>query len=61
MSEFAEFLDIIGLRTSAVLSISPLDDACIAANDGLKRSLVDVLRTRSNVGTEPFFGNPKNC
>lgn len=38
---------------------SPLDDALMAANEGLKRSLVDVLRTRSNVGTEPFFGKPR--
>lgn len=43
--------------TSAVPT-SPLDDALMAANDGLNRSLVDVFRTRSNVGTEPFFGIP---
>lgn len=40
------------------LPTSPREEDLMAANDGLKRSLVDVLRTRSNVGTEPFFGRP---
>lgn len=30
----------------------------MAANDGLNRSPVEVLRTRSNDGTDPFFGKP---
>lgn len=51
---------LILIRTSALLSTSAREDALITPKDGLKRSLVDVLRTRSNDGTDPFFGIPKN-
>lgn len=57
LNEPAECLKLFALRTSP-LSTSPRDDALIAANDGLNRSLVDVFRTRSKVGTDPFFGKP---
>lgn len=47
---------LLFVRTSFCMSAR--EPALMAASEGLKRSLVDVLRTRSNDGTEPFFGMP---
>lgn len=45
------------LRTSP-FSTSALELALMAASEGLNLSPVECLRTRSKVGTDPFFGRP---
>uniref|UniRef100_A0A2M4B5F3 Putative secreted protein n=1 Tax=Anopheles triannulatus TaxID=58253 RepID=A0A2M4B5F3_9DIPT len=58
-TEPREFLSCVAdLRTSPLLPTSPRELAFMAARDGLNRSPVECFRTRSNVGTDPFFGIP---
>lgn len=58
MTEPRDSFKCIDLRTSPLLPTSPLELAFMAAKDGLNLSPVECLRTRSNVGTDPFFGIP---